>query len=57
MPGTCTASGSSSPAGTSCSTSAIVTLAAWHIIGAKLRVVRRNTRLPAVSPFQAFTNA
>ena len=57
MPGTCTASGSIAPAGTSSSTSAIATRAAWHIIGAKFRVVRRNTRLPAVSPFQAFTNA
>src|SRR5216683_5269204 len=53
MPGVWIWSGSISPAGTRCSTSATVIFAAVAIIGLKLRAVLRYTRLPAVSPFQA----
>src|SRR4051812_12687640 len=57
MPGVWMWSGSIWPAGTRCSTSATVTLAAVAIIGLKLRAVLRYTRFPAVSPFQAWTMA
>ena len=57
MPGVTTASGSSAPAGTISSTSAMVVRAAMAITGAKFRVVLRNTRLPWGSPFQALMNA
>ena len=57
MPGVVTALGSIPPAGTSSSTSAMVVRAAIAIIGAKFRVVRRKSRFPIGSPFQALTNA
>jgi hypothetical protein len=57
MPGVTTASGSRAPTGTSSSTSAMVVRAAMAIMGAKFRVVLRNTRLPWASPFQALMNA
>ena len=57
MPGVTTASGSRLPAGTSCSTSAMVVRAAMAIMGAKFRVVLRKTRLPSGSPFQALMKA
>src|ERR1700709_1403665 len=57
MPAVWMWSGSISPAGTRCSTSATVNFAAVAIIGLKLRAVLRYTRLPAVSPFQAWTMA
>src|SRR3954465_15203570 len=57
MPGVWMWSGSISPAGTRCSTSTTVIFAAVAIIGLKLRAVLRYTRLPAVSPFQAWTMA
>src|SRR5262249_18012005 len=50
-------SGSISPTSTSCSTSAIVTLAALHISGEKLRAVSRKTRFPHLSPLKARTIA
>ena len=49
--------GSSSPAGTNSSTSAMVIFPAIAIIGLKFLAVALNTKLPSVSPFHAFTIA
>ena len=57
MPGRWTWSGSRAPAGTTSSTSAMVTRAAIATCGLKLRAVLRKTRLPWVSAFQAWTSA
>ena len=57
MPGVTTASGSSAPAGTSSSTSAIVRARGHGHHGREVARGRRKTRLPRGSPFQALTNA
>ena len=56
MPGRCTESGSNVPVSTISSTSTTVIRPAIATAGLKLRAVRRNSRLPLLSAFQALTS-